>query len=81
MKKQMALAIVHQHPKVLLGMKKRGFGAGRWNGFGGKVENDDAVDFKWVTLKEAKPYDLIDGIWEEIKQVEKILKKRIKINN
>ena len=25
---------------VLLGMKKRGFGAGKWNGFGGKVEKN-----------------------------------------
>jgi len=24
--------------KILLGMKKRGFGVGKWNGFGGKVE-------------------------------------------
>ena len=23
---------------------------------------DDVVDYKWVTLKEAKKYDLIDGI-------------------
>jgi len=23
---------------VMMGMKKRGFGAGKWNGFGGKVE-------------------------------------------
>lgn len=43
MKKQMTLCIVHQHPKVLLGMKKRGFGAGRWNGFGGKVGNGEAL--------------------------------------
>ncbi len=27
--------------RVLLGMKKRGRGAGRWNGFGGKVEQKD----------------------------------------
>jgi len=38
--------------------------------------DEEAVDFKWVTLKEAKKYDLIDGIWEEIRDVEKILKKR-----
>jgi 8-oxo-dGTP pyrophosphatase MutT (NUDIX family) len=38
--------------------------------------DDDAVDFKWVTVKEAKKYDLIDGIWEEIRDVEKILKNR-----
>ena len=34
------------------------------------------IDAKWVTLKEAKKYDLIDGIWEEIRDVEKILKSR-----
>nr|CCA22192.1 conserved hypothetical protein [Albugo laibachii Nc14] len=27
--------------EVLLGMKKRGFGRGKWNGFGGKVEVSD----------------------------------------
>jgi len=26
------------YSRVLLGMKKRGFGAGKWNGFGGKIE-------------------------------------------
>jgi len=26
------------HREVLLGLKKRGFGAGKWNGFGGKIE-------------------------------------------
>ena len=30
---------------VLLGMKKRGFGVGKWNGFGGKVENGKTVVF------------------------------------
>ena len=29
--------------RVLLGMKKRGFGAGKWNGFGGKVEPGETV--------------------------------------
>lgn len=29
--------------EVLLGMKKRGFGAGRFNGFGGKVEPGETV--------------------------------------
>lgn len=36
--------MVHQHPRVLLGMKKRGFGAGRWNGFGGKVNPDETLE-------------------------------------
>ena len=29
--------------EFLLGMKKRGFGVGRWNGFGGKVEPGETV--------------------------------------
>lgn len=40
----MTLCIIHQHPKVLLGMKKRGFGAGRWNGFGGKVLPGESIE-------------------------------------
>ena len=43
-KKQLTLTIVHQHPRVLLGMKKRGFGAGRWNGFGGKLEGGETIE-------------------------------------
>ncbi len=27
------------------------------------------VDYKWVTLEEAKGYDLIEGIWEELEMV------------
>lgn len=43
-KKILTLCIVHQHPKVLLGLKKRGFGEGRWNGFGGKVEPGEVIE-------------------------------------
>ena len=28
---------------VLLGLKKRGFGQGKWNGFGGKVHSDETI--------------------------------------
>lgn len=30
--------------EVLLGLKRRGFGEGRWNGFGGKVEDGETVE-------------------------------------
>jgi len=43
-KKLMTLCIAHKHPRVLLGMKKRGFGAGRWNGFGGKVKEGETIE-------------------------------------
>lgn len=36
--------------------------------------NDENVDYKWVTLEEAKNYDLIEGILEEIEMVNQILK-------
>jgi 8-oxo-dGTP pyrophosphatase MutT (NUDIX family) len=37
----------------------------------------DLTDVAWVTAAEAKQYDMIDGIPEEIGEVEKILKKEI----
>lgn len=38
------LVLVHRENDVLLGMKKRGFGEGRWNGFGGKVHEDETIE-------------------------------------
>ena len=40
----MTLCVVHNNTRVLLGMKKQGFGAGRWNGFGGKVHEGETVE-------------------------------------
>lgn len=40
----------------------------------GEVKLDgDAVEYKWVTLAEAKELDLINCIYEEIEMVEKLL--------
>jgi 8-oxo-dGTP pyrophosphatase MutT (NUDIX family) len=36
--------------------------------------NHEMTDFAWVTAEEAKSYDLIDGITDEIAEVEKLLK-------
>ncbi len=46
-----------------------------WANFkSGKVKlNEENMDYKWVTLKEAKKYDLISGIWGEMEMVDKIL--------
>ncbi|ORX93781.1 hypothetical protein K493DRAFT_284398 [Basidiobolus meristosporus CBS 931.73] len=45
-KKVLTLIVIRdkEQNKVLLGMKKRGFGKGRWNGFGGKVEKGETID-------------------------------------
>ncbi len=40
----MTLCLVVQDEKVLLGYKKRGFGEGWWNGFGGKVEAHESIE-------------------------------------
>jgi 8-oxo-dGTP diphosphatase / 2-hydroxy-dATP diphosphatase len=44
MNRDTTLCIVHQHPMILLGMKKRGCGAGKWNGFGGKIEDGESIE-------------------------------------
>jgi len=51
-KKVLTLCIPHQGKKVLLGMKKRGFGAGRWNGFGGKLAVGETIED--ATRREAR---------------------------
>jgi 8-oxo-dGTP diphosphatase/2-hydroxy-dATP diphosphatase len=43
MPKQMTLCIIYDNSNILLGMKKRGFGEGRWNGFGGKVQEGESI--------------------------------------
>ena len=56
MKKILTLCIIRQDNKILLGMKKRGFGAGRWNGFGGKLHAGETIEeaLKRETFEEAR---------------------------
>ncbi|MFA5013578.1 MAG: 8-oxo-dGTP diphosphatase [Candidatus Paceibacterota bacterium] len=44
MKKILNLCLIADTDKILLGMKKRGWGEGRWNGFGGKVEEGETIE-------------------------------------
>lgn len=44
MKKILTLCIVCENNRVLLGLKKRGFGMGRWNGFGGKLHDGETIE-------------------------------------
>jgi len=43
-KKILTLTVIHDGEKILLGMKKRGYAAGRWNGFGGKLNPGETVE-------------------------------------
>ncbi len=65
MKKITTLCLIHQHPKLLLGMKKRGFGAGRWNGFGGKVANGESIE-------EAAKREMLEESGVKVYQMEKM---------
>lgn len=41
--KVLTLGFLRRDDEILIAMKKRGFGAGKWNGFGGKVEPGETV--------------------------------------
>lgn len=41
--KILTLCWIHTDTHVLLGRKKCGFGEGKWNGFGGKVEEGESI--------------------------------------
>jgi 8-oxo-dGTP pyrophosphatase MutT (NUDIX family) len=40
--------------KILLAMKKRGFGANRWNGVGGKIDFEGGESIEDALIREAK---------------------------
>lgn len=43
-KQLMTLCVVYNDTHVLLGMKKRGLGEGKWNGFGGKMQEGETLE-------------------------------------
>lgn len=63
-KKQLTLCLIHQDKRVLLGMKKRGFGEGRWNGFGGKVAERES-------LEDAARREIFEECGVVVKELEK----------
>lgn len=63
--KQCTLCLLIKDDKVLLAMKKRGFGVGRWNGTGGKVKDGEKIID--ATIRETK-----EEIGVEIKNPKKV---------
>ena len=63
-KKIMTLCCIYNDKRILLGMKKRGFGEGRWNGFGGKVH-------KGETIEEAAKRELIEEACIKVDKIDK----------
>lgn len=65
MKKVLTLCLAIRDEKILLGMKKRGFGMGRWNGFGGKVEPDE-------TIEEGAKREMLEECGVSIEKMERV---------
>lgn len=38
--------------------------------------DDDSIDYAWVTYEEARKYDMVEGLLDEIKMVEEIINKK-----
>jgi 8-oxo-dGTP diphosphatase / 2-hydroxy-dATP diphosphatase len=55
MTKKYTLVLLERDGQMLLGMKKRGFGEGWWNGFGGKVHEGEGV-------KEAAKREVLEEV-------------------
>ncbi|MBT4516677.1 MAG: 8-oxo-dGTP diphosphatase [Candidatus Komeilibacteria bacterium] len=61
----LTLVLITKNNKILLGLKKRGFGMGKFNGFGGKLEAGE-------TIEEAARRELFEESSLEVKSLEKI---------
>ena len=57
--------------EVLLGMKKRGFGADKWNGFGGKVEARSRIGEKLIRETAIRELEEECGLTADIKSLVK----------
>lgn len=57
----LVLLLDPQEDRILLGLKKKGFGSGKYNGFGGKIEPDETIiDCARREVKEECGLDILD---------------------
>jgi ADP-ribose pyrophosphatase YjhB (NUDIX family) len=64
--KETTLCFLIKDGNVLLGMKKRGFGQGKWNGFGGKL--NEGEDIKSAVTREIKEEADVDVLHEDLQE-------------
>jgi 8-oxo-dGTP pyrophosphatase MutT (NUDIX family) len=57
----MTLCVIRDEDRVLLAMKKRGFGKGNWNGYGGKLNQGESTEDALIReVKEESTLDLLE---------------------
>lgn len=64
--KETNICFLIKNNRVLLGMKKRGFGVGKWNGFGGKLKEGE--DVRVATIRELKEEVGVDVLPGDLKE-------------
>jgi 8-oxo-dGTP pyrophosphatase MutT (NUDIX family) len=65
---RVTIAFVLKDNKVLLGMKKRGFGEGKWNGSGGKAQEGEETEA--VMKREIKEeFNIIPTKFEKVAEI------------
>jgi ADP-ribose pyrophosphatase YjhB (NUDIX family) len=71
MKKVLTLAFLLKDDAICLAMKKRGFGEGNWNGYGGKVEEGETIRQAAVReIKEESGVEINERDLEEVALVD-----------
>lgn len=65
--KKATLCLLLKNGEILLAMKKRGFGVGKWNGVGGKVEEGESI--KSAAARELKEEIGVVAGEEHLKEV------------
>jgi 8-oxo-dGTP pyrophosphatase MutT (NUDIX family) len=59
---EMTLGFIVEDGRILLGMKKRGLGEGKWNGFGGKVEPEETIEQAMIREFEEECGLVVSGL-------------------
>lgn len=67
MKKIYTLAFLQRGEEICLAMKKRGFGDGNYNGYGGKVEGDESIET--ATVREIQEESGVEVTEDSLEKV------------
>lgn len=63
------LLFLKQDDRVLLAMKKRGFGVGKWNGVGGKIEPGETIEQAMIRECQEE-VDVTPVSWRQIAELD-----------
>jgi 8-oxo-dGTP diphosphatase/2-hydroxy-dATP diphosphatase len=67
-RKIFTLLLLRKGNQILLAMKKRGLGEGRWNGIGGKVEADETIEAALIRESQEE-VDITPTIFEKVADI------------